>query len=196
MDKLVRLRGRGRAGQLNHPSNNQHLPQIHFPLDLSLPQAVYPTFSFASHSCVSNCNPVVFPNRHLALQSKVRIARGEELTISYVSSIQVRIFLNYVTIIYSYRILAGIEGLDKKKKIDQISFSRFFVGIFFWHFLKMFIFPKNFLRELIWFFQNNFFIKIFRALCAAAPSFVTSGSSLASAVAALTHQSAAATPPP
>ena len=53
-------------------------------------QAVFPTFSFVSHSCVSNANHVVFPNRHLALQAKVFIRKGEELTISYISPIQVR----------------------------------------------------------------------------------------------------------
>ena len=50
-------------------------------------QAVFPTFSFVSHSCVSNANHVVFPNRHLALQAKVFIRKGEELTISYISPI-------------------------------------------------------------------------------------------------------------
>ena len=52
-------------------------------------QAVFPTFSFASHSCISNSNHVVMPNKHLALQAKAFIAKGEELTISYISPIQV-----------------------------------------------------------------------------------------------------------
>ena len=52
--------------------------------------AVFPTFSFVSHSCVSNANHVVFPNRHLALQAKTRVARGQELTISYISPLQVK----------------------------------------------------------------------------------------------------------
>ena len=56
-------------------------------------QAVFPTFSFVSHSCVSNANHVVFPNRHLALQAKVFIRKGEELTISYISPIQARIWV-------------------------------------------------------------------------------------------------------
>lgn len=53
-------------------------------------QTVFPTFSFASHSCISNSNHVVFPNRHLALQAKILIKKGQELTISYISPIQVR----------------------------------------------------------------------------------------------------------
>ena len=58
-------------------------------------KALYPTFSFVSHSCVSNANHVVFPNRHLALQAKVLIRKGEELTISYISPIQARSEFRY-----------------------------------------------------------------------------------------------------
>ncbi|TRY75019.1 hypothetical protein TCAL_07034 [Tigriopus californicus] len=51
-------------------------------------QAIFPTFSFMSHSCTSNANHVVFPNRHLALQAKVLIKKGDEITISYISPLQ------------------------------------------------------------------------------------------------------------
>jgi hypothetical protein len=60
-----------------------------FSMSSGVGQAVFPTFSFVSHSCVSNSNHVVFPNRHLALQAKVFIPKGDELTISYISPIQV-----------------------------------------------------------------------------------------------------------
>jgi hypothetical protein len=33
-------------------------------------QAIFPTFSFASHSCQPNCAHSVFPNKTLALQAK------------------------------------------------------------------------------------------------------------------------------
>jgi hypothetical protein len=51
-------------------------------------QALFPTFSFASHSCRPNCTHSVFPNRTLALQAKTAIAAGEEFTISYISTVQ------------------------------------------------------------------------------------------------------------
>ena len=52
-------------------------------------QAVFPTFSFMSHSCVPNCAHSVFPNKTLALQAKIKINAGEEFTISYISTVQV-----------------------------------------------------------------------------------------------------------
>ena len=52
-------------------------------------QAIFPTFSLISHSCQSNCVHTVFPNKTLALQSKVAIKAGEELTINYISPMQV-----------------------------------------------------------------------------------------------------------
>lgn len=51
-------------------------------------QAIFPTFSLISHSCQSNCVHTVFPNKTLALQSKVPIKAGEELTINYISAMQ------------------------------------------------------------------------------------------------------------
>jgi len=51
-------------------------------------QALFPSFSFASHSCRPNCAHAVFPNKTLALQAKTRIELGEELTISYISTLQ------------------------------------------------------------------------------------------------------------
>ena len=52
-------------------------------------QAVFPTFSLLSHSCHANASHVVFPNNHLVLNAKVAIKAGEEITISYISLIQV-----------------------------------------------------------------------------------------------------------
>ena len=52
-------------------------------------QAVFPTFSFMSHSCAPNCAHSVFPNKTLALQAKTAIKAGEEFTISYISTVQV-----------------------------------------------------------------------------------------------------------
>lgn len=51
-------------------------------------QAIFPTFSFMSHSCAPNCAHSVFPNKTLALQAKVRIPAGTEFTISYISPLQ------------------------------------------------------------------------------------------------------------
>lgn len=51
-------------------------------------QALFPSFSFASHSCRPNCAHEVFPNKTLALQAKTKIELGEELTISYISTLQ------------------------------------------------------------------------------------------------------------
>ena len=52
-------------------------------------QAIFPTFSFMSHSCVPNCAHSVFPNKTLALQAKHKIKAGEEFTIAYISPLQV-----------------------------------------------------------------------------------------------------------
>jgi len=51
-------------------------------------QAIFPTFSFMSHSCAPNCAHSVFPNKTLALQAKVKILAGTEFTISYISPLQ------------------------------------------------------------------------------------------------------------
>ena len=51
-------------------------------------QAIFPTFSFMSHSCVPNCAHSVFPNKTLALQAKHKIKAGEEFTIAYISPLQ------------------------------------------------------------------------------------------------------------
>jgi len=51
-------------------------------------QAIFPTFSFMSHSCAPNCAHSVFPNKTLALQAKVKITAGTEFTISYISPVQ------------------------------------------------------------------------------------------------------------
>jgi len=51
-------------------------------------QAIFPTFSFASHSCIPNCSHSVFPNRTLALQTKVAVKAGQEFNISYISTMQ------------------------------------------------------------------------------------------------------------
>ena len=53
-------------------------------------QAIFPTFSFMSHSCAPNCGHSVFPNKTLALQAKHEIRAGEEFTISYITPLQVR----------------------------------------------------------------------------------------------------------
>jgi len=51
-------------------------------------QAIFPTFSFMSHSCVPNCAHSVFPNKTLALQAKTHVKAGEEFTIAYISPLQ------------------------------------------------------------------------------------------------------------
>ena len=51
-------------------------------------QAIFPMFSFMSHSCVPNCAHSVFPNKTLALQAKHKIKAGEEFTIAYISPLQ------------------------------------------------------------------------------------------------------------
>ena len=63
-------------------------------------QALFPVFSLISHSCISNCTHSVFPNKHLALQSRMKIKKGQELTINYISSTQVSSILpmDYISI--------------------------------------------------------------------------------------------------
>ena len=72
-------------------------------------QALFPVFSLISHSCISNCTHSVFPNKHLALQSRMKIKKGQELTINYISSTQVSSILpmDYISI-------------DNFKLLDQI----------------------------------------------------------------------------
>ncbi len=52
-------------------------------------QAIFPVFSIVSHSCIPNANPVLLQSHRLALEAKVDIAKGEEITISYISILQV-----------------------------------------------------------------------------------------------------------
>lgn len=48
-------------------------------------KAIYPTFSFLSHSCVARGRYVVLPDDTLQLRAQVDILAGEEITISYIS---------------------------------------------------------------------------------------------------------------
>ena len=54
-------------------------------------QAIFPVFSLVSHSCMPNASPVLMQKNRLALEAKVDIAKGEEITISYVSILQVHV---------------------------------------------------------------------------------------------------------
>ena len=60
-------------------------------------QAIFPIFSLISHACTSNCSHSVFPKNQLALQAKCHIKKGEEITISYISSTQVYNYNCYET---------------------------------------------------------------------------------------------------
>ncbi len=55
-------------------------------------QAIFPIFSIVSHSCIPNASPVVLNNASLALEAKIDIQEGEEVTISYLSVLQVNHF--------------------------------------------------------------------------------------------------------
>jgi len=48
-------------------------------------KAIYPTFSFLSHSCSANGRYVVMPDNKLELRAQVDIAAGEEVTIQYIT---------------------------------------------------------------------------------------------------------------
>jgi len=48
-------------------------------------KAVFPTFSFLSHSCVANARYIVMPDDRLVLRAKTDIKEGEEVTIQYIS---------------------------------------------------------------------------------------------------------------
>jgi len=48
-------------------------------------KAVYPTFSFLSHSCIANARYSVKPDDRLTLRAQVDIKEGEEITIQYIS---------------------------------------------------------------------------------------------------------------
>ena len=52
--------------------------------------AIFPVFSIVSHSCTPNANPVRLQSQNLALVAKSDIAKGEEITISYISILQVK----------------------------------------------------------------------------------------------------------
>ena len=49
---------------------------------------MFPVFSIISHSCLPNANPVLLQKNQLALEAKLDIAKGEEITISYISIMQ------------------------------------------------------------------------------------------------------------
>ena len=46
-------------------------------------------FSIISHSCLPNANPVLLQKNQLALEAKLDIAKGDEISISYISIMQV-----------------------------------------------------------------------------------------------------------
>lgn len=46
---------------------------------------LYPTFSFITHSCISNASYTIYKDRTLVLSSKIDIQSGEEVTIQYIS---------------------------------------------------------------------------------------------------------------
>ena len=48
-------------------------------------KALYPTFSFASHSCIANARIVFTEDSAIRLRAQVDIKRGEEITIQYIS---------------------------------------------------------------------------------------------------------------
>eukprot|EP00092_Neocalanus_flemingeri_P013253 GFUD01014283.1.p1 GENE.GFUD01014283.1~~GFUD01014283.1.p1 ORF type:complete len:522 (+),score=161.87 GFUD01014283.1:236-1801(+) len=48
-------------------------------------KAIYPTFSFLSHSCISNAKYSVMPDDRLTLRAQVDIKEGDEITIQYIS---------------------------------------------------------------------------------------------------------------
>ena len=52
-------------------------------------QAIFPIFSIVSHSCTPNASAVMIQSHQIALEAKVDINKGEEITISYTSILQV-----------------------------------------------------------------------------------------------------------
>lgn len=73
-------------------------------------QVLFPVFSIISHSCVPNANAVLLNSQQLALEAKMDIQRGEEVTISYISILQVSKFtlrannvLSFIPLCYRFR---------------------------------------------------------------------------------------------
>lgn len=48
-------------------------------------KALYPTFSFLSHSCISNARIFIMPDNEIIIRAQVDIKKGEEITIQYIS---------------------------------------------------------------------------------------------------------------
>jgi len=48
-------------------------------------KALYPTFSFLSHSCISNARIFVMADNEIVIRAQVDIKQGEEITIQYIS---------------------------------------------------------------------------------------------------------------
>ena len=53
--------------------------------------AIFPIFSIVSHSCSPNASNVMIQSQQVALEAKLDIKKGEEITIAYTSVVQVRI---------------------------------------------------------------------------------------------------------
>ena len=54
-------------------------------------QAIFPIFSIVSHSCSPNASPVMIQSQQIALEAKLDIKKGEEITIAYTSILQVKL---------------------------------------------------------------------------------------------------------
>ena len=48
-------------------------------------KAIYPTFSFLSHSCMANARYSVHPDNTMTISARRPIKQGEEITIQYIS---------------------------------------------------------------------------------------------------------------
>ena len=113
-------------------------------------QAIFPVFSIISHSCLPNSNPVLLQKNQLALEAKHNIAKGDEISISYISIIQVSIKLKHsLTWWYLKKYLVGLTFRyvcrSEKSRKEDILFVYFFIS-----FMDYFI--------LVWFYKKALFI--------------------------------------
>ena len=124
-------------------------------------QAIFPVFSIISHSCLPNSNPVLLQKNQLALEAKHNIAKGDEISISYISIIQVSLNLKFILdLMLSKKYLVGLTfryvclfpTKRKIKKEKDILFGLLFLSfmdyLLFWYdfailnyFTKRQIFP-------------------------------------------------------
>lgn len=82
----------------------------------SLGVALFPVFSIVSHSCLPNASPVALQSRRLVLEAKMDIAKGEEITISYISILQVLLLFLSGNSVSQLIFVNKLQGRVKRRK--------------------------------------------------------------------------------